>query len=199
MPSVEERIDELEKRIQELTRVRLPRWWTPEFVSEEPPTDDDVLQWDDTAKKWRPTAASGAMKTQSSGYFTIPAMPSVGTTVTKSGTADTWGSWTAMIASTSAAIYIVGIRIRDTAANAYVALDIGTGAGGAEASIGYTVMSGEDTGTDSGVRGQTVMLPHAIPVATATRIACRTAGSRAAADNIVVTLICVNQADLVSL
>ena len=178
----------------------LPRYLRREFVSDEKPANDEVLQWDDTAKKWRPEAMSGAMKTSGAGYFTIPAMPAAGTACAKDAAANTWGSWVELIASTSAALYIYGVCVRNvTNTNNYVAVDIGTGAGGAESSIGYASLPGTDPGADSGLQGFTYLFPAHIPVATSTRIACRTAGSSTAADAIQVTLLCINQSNLVAL
>ena len=139
-----------------------------------------------TGLKW--ASASSMLKTQNTGYFFIPAGPSVGTTVT-SGGANTYGSWTEMIASTSAALYIVGVTVRYTNGT-YVQVKFGTGAGGAETAIG------EARFIQTSNVGQLAAeyFPLLIPVATSTRIACQTASS-AATEGVSVTLICVAQAD----
>lgn len=56
MPSVEERLEALEGLVQDISKERLPRYLTRAFVSEEPPAANQVYQWNDTNKKWRPVA-----------------------------------------------------------------------------------------------------------------------------------------------
>ena len=142
------------------------------------------------------------MKTSGGGYFLIPTGPSSGTTVADSATANTYGSWVEMSASAPADLYIVGVRLgyaNVTAAVLYTQVDIGVGAAAAEASVGEIIFAGSDTGADSGTTVPTYTLPYPIPVASGARIACRTADNVASAHNYTVTLICINQADLVSI
>jgi len=142
------------------------------------------------------------LKTASGGYFTIPAQPSSGTGVASDAAGNTYGLWTQMIAATAADIYIVGVRVNIAAATTganSVALDIGVGAAASEVSIGEVPSPSMDPGTDSGTQGATTMLPYPIPVASGVRISCRTSQAEAASRTHVITLICINQADLVSI
>lgn len=133
-------------------------------------------------------------KTASGGYFLIPAGPAAGTTVAKAASAATYGDWVEMEDSTAAALFIVGVVIEDLQnANTYVQLDIGVGAAASEVSVSE-VKTGEH---QSSGNADPIMLPYPIPVAASARIACRTAGSTAGADTIAVSLLCINQADLV--
>lgn len=146
------------------------------------------------------TLPGGAMKTASGGYFLIPAGPSVGTSLTSDGNADTYGPWTEMIASTSAAIYIVGVAIRNIDLNnaTYIVLDIGTGAALSESSVGEWPFHWTRDAS-AAAAGHSVTLPYAIPVATSTRITCRVADAEAATNTHSVNLICINQADITAI
>lgn len=137
-----------------------------------------------------PASPSGMLKTASGGFFLIPTGPSAGTVVASSATNNTYGSWVEMIASTSAAIYIVGIIVglAPVTSITYVQLDIGTGAGGSETSIGEAKLNDD---------AKFYTLPFPIPVAASTRIACRTANDGSTTVNWPVALLCINQADLV--
>lgn len=140
------------------------------------------------------------LKAASGGYFLIPTGPSVGTTVQSSASANTYGSWVEMSASAPADLFIVGVRLANFGGvTSYITLDIGTGAGGAESSVGEIPFGGMDPGTDSGLQGFTVMFPFPMPVASGTRIAARVADNVASAINASVTLICINQADVVDI
>jgi|GEM_PF-2878174 len=145
-----------------------------------------------------PTASSSGLKTAGGGYFLIPTGPAVGTAVASSATNNTYGSWVQMIASTGAAIYIVGVMINPPSGVAltYVQLDIGIGAAGAEVSVGEHYVGGPPTSA-AGWRPVSVYLPFPIPVPASTRIACRTANDGASSRSHLVTLMCINQADLV--
>ena len=133
-------------------------------------------------------------KTASGGYFLIPAGPAAGTNVPKPASAATYGDWVEMEDSTAAALFIVGVNIEDVQnANAYLQVDIGVGAAASESSVSE-VKRGE---LQSSGHNLPIMLPFPIPVAAGARIACRTAGSTAGADTIAVSLLCINQADLV--
>ena len=139
-------------------------------------------------------------KTASGGYFLIPAGPANSTSVSSSASADTYGSYVEMIASTAAAIYIVGVIINSTAtftfAQNYCQIMIGTGAA-PETAVGEWKIGSESTGA-SGKRTPTIF-PFPIPVATSTRIACKTADADATARAWLITLVCINQADLVDM
>lgn len=141
------------------------------------------------------TTVGGSMKVTGGGYYLIPAGPSVGTTVTSSASADTYGSWTEMRAASGNALYIVGVSLSVTTSAAYTQLDIGTGAAASETSVSETKFrSDENNDVD-----QTIYFPYPIAVAASTRIACRTADEDAIARNSTVTLIVVDQADVTTL
>ena len=139
-------------------------------------------------------------KTASGGYFLIPAGPANSTTVASSASANTYGSYVEMIASTAAAIYIVGVLIHSVAtltfALNYCQIQIGTGAA-PETSVGEWKHGTEATGAVATLLP--TVFPFPIPVATSTRIACQVADGDATARNWEVTLICINQADLVDM
>lgn len=136
-------------------------------------------------------------KTASGGYFLIPAGPSAGITVTKHANADTYGSWAEMEDSTAAALFIVGVLVEDIGVSSftYIQLDIGVGAAASEVSVGE-VKRGEAAASG---HNHPVMLPYPIPVAASARIACRMAANTAVTGSVVVSLLCINQADLVAL
>lgn len=134
-------------------------------------------------------------KTSGGGYFLIPAGPAAGTVVTKSATAHTYGAWVQMEASAAAALFIVGVLIEDVsgAGNTYIQVDIGVGAAASESSVGE-IKRGE-IGTAGA--NHPLMFPCPIPVASGARIACRVAGSTATEDTVPISLLCINQADIV--
>lgn len=139
-----------------------------------------------------------ALKTQAPGYFQIPTGPAVGTTAT-SGAANTFGAWAQMIASTAAALYIVGVAARIVSnAVTYVTIDIGVGAAASEVSQGMVhVKLQTDTSGDNDNWGH-VILPFPIPVASGVRIACRS-GDSVGGLGCVIALTCIAQANLVAL
>lgn len=142
--------------------------------------------------------AGSMKKTAGGGYFLIPAGPSIGTSVSSAASLDTYGSWTEATASTSAALYIVGVLpyIRTTLAHTYVQIDIGTGEAASESSIGEVLGYSDET-FDHG--NSPIMLPFPIPVPAATRIAIRTAEDYSLAVTYKISLMCVDQSDLVDL
>lgn len=134
-------------------------------------------------------------KTASGGYFLIPAGPAEGTTVTTGGTAHTYGSWTEMVASAGADLFIVAVTLQPgSAPESYYQVDIGVGASSFEASIGE-VKLGWGTGSLSTTPAY-IPLPFPIPVASGARISCRSA-SKTTSNALKVTLVCINQTDLV--
>lgn len=150
---------------------------------------------------------SAGLKTAATGnYFLIPAGPAVGTTVTTSISGNTYGGWIEMVAATSAAVYVVGALVSVSAIYydpTYMQLDIGTGAAAAEVSIGeYKAEGNRNTRQDIRAPAQfTFMFP--IPVPIGTRISCRTASDvtdvYAIGMQCMVTLVCINQADVVAI
>ena len=147
----------------------------------------------------RRASVTGSKRTTGGGYFIIPAGPAPSTAVAQSVSANTYGSWVEMIASTSAALFIVGVQFEpaDAAAPTYYQVDIGTGAGAAETSVGEVKFGSKISG--AGYTQDMTILPYPIPVAISTRIACRTASSNASADPHRVALLCINQSDLVNM
>ncbi len=130
-------------------------------------------------------------KTASGGYFRIPTGPSRGTAVSSSTTANAYGSWTEMIASTGAAIFIVGLHVGvGNPGPRYAAIDIATGAASSETSIGEWMMPEES------YKGFSIDFPFPIPVATATRIAVRVADDESTVHPWDISLLCINQSDL---
>ena len=153
------------------------------------------------APSW--ATASGAMKTSGAGYFMIPAGPAVGTTLTSSASANTYGSYVQMIASTSAALYIVGVTI-DRPSNDVlidiIQMMIGTGPA-TETPVGewkwaYKI---DTSGASVPPMFASFIFPFPIPVATGTRIALKVADDVASALTYNATLICIDQSNLVAL
>ena len=143
----------------------------------------------------------GGLKTSGGGYYLIPAGPSIGTAVTSSASADTYGSWTQMRAASGNALYIVGLDVKpaDNSSLDYIQIDIGTGGAGSETSVGEakTIARLHTNGSQWGT--YKIELPYPIPVAASTRIACRTADDVASALGHVITLHVIDQADVVSI
>ena len=135
------------------------------------------------------------MKTSGGGYYTLPAMPSAGITVTSSASANTYGSWVEFRSASGNALYIVGISVfpHSNISN-YLAIDIGTGAAASETSISEIPLLGSD---ETPFNYQA--LPFPIPVASSTRIAVRVADEGAFARASVLVLHVIDQADLVSI
>ena len=151
---------------------------------------------DDASNNWTNVAgAAGMLKTSGTGFFTIPTGPSVGTGVT-SGAANTYGSYTQLIPSTSAALYVVGICIRNASSVQYAQIMLGTGGAGSETAVGeWKLFPTDATAT---AWGDVITLPFPIPVATATRIAAKTADNSGGSTHSV-TLLCINQSGLVAI
>lgn len=134
-------------------------------------------------------------KTASGGYFLIPAGPAESTAVTTGGTAHTYGSWTEMVASAGADLFIVAVTLQPGASpESYYQVDIGVGASSSEVSVGEVKM-GWGVGSLT-VTPAYIPLPFPIPVASGARISCRSA-SKTTNNALKVTLVCINQADLV--
>ena len=141
------------------------------------------LEWADSLPYYE-TAASG-------NYFMIPAGPSRGTSVASSTSADTYGSWVEVEASTAAAIWIVGVNLEASGAPAYVQIEIGTGA--TPTSVGEVKASGT---TNTNGTSNYVPLLFPIPVPTTTSIDIRTADNEAIANGHWLSLFCINQSDV---
>lgn len=134
----------------------------------------------------------GGLKTANDGYFCVPTGPADGTTV-NSGGAGTYGSWTELLASAGADLYIVGFVIDGpNASPGYCQVDIGTGAAASETSVGEWKVGTGNGNTNTAQMWN--LFPYAIPVASGTRIAARVADG--GTHNWEIALICINQADL---
>ncbi len=138
----------------------------------------------------RTSMGSNGLKTSGGGYFLIPAGPGGGTVVASAASADTYGTWVEMTASTAAALYIVGLVVDVTGTVTEQQIDIGTGATPTSISeVRFALSASLET---NGV----AYFPVLIPVPVSTRIACRTADDSASALNHAISLICVNQSDV---
>lgn len=136
-------------------------------------------------------------KTASGGYFLIPAGPSVGTNVVGPASANTYGNWVELVASAPADLFILGLGFAwANQSNNYYQIDIGVGASGSESSVGELRVGSIPGSTSS---HPPVILPFPIPVASGSRIALRIAYSGTLATTVPITLLCINQADLVAL
>lgn len=148
------------------------------------------------------SAIGGGLKTSGGGYYLIPAGPSIGTVVTSSASADTYGSWTQMRAASGNALYIVGVEVRAAPNDSitYTQVDLGTGGAGAETSVSEVKVIAHRAISSTRTYGAfKVELPYPIPVAASTRIAVRTADNVASALNHEITLHVIDQADVVSI
>ena len=141
----------------------------------------------------------GAMKVSGSGYLVYPSA-AAGIDPANSGSAWTSGSYSEVVASTAQANYIVGMAFTVQATNAGVIegeIDIATGGAGAETVVS-TYPWAVDMVDSSGF-GFNVTFPHAIAIATTTRIAVRQRSSSTTIEAHNVKLIYVKQSELVAL
>ena len=136
-----------------------------------------------------------SVKTAGVGHFLIPTAPAAGTSCT-SGAANAFSaSYVQLIASTSAALYITGIYVEEAAVSAatYIVVQLATGGAGSETVVGQYIVS-PSTGSTVTRTYRSIFPP--IPVANATRIACKTADSVGAAAKLI-TLECIAQSNVV--
>jgi hypothetical protein len=139
-----------------------------------------------------------ALKTASTGAFLIPTAPAVGATVT-GGAANTFTTNAVqLIASTGAAIYITGIylNLSSTSKPTYVVVRLSTGAADGSIVGEYVVPYAYTAGATGTVMAGYVALNPWIPVATSTRIGCKTADSVGSLGHTVI-LQCINQSNVV--
>lgn len=130
----------------------------------------------------------GAFKSANAGSFVIPTQPAAFVTVTSGVGAFTYGSYIQMIASTAAPIFITHVVLNPPSGQ-YIALKIGTGPA-TETDVGEYIFA-----SDGSAKPDRIELDPWIAVATATRIAAKTAdeaGSKAHK----IALECVNQANV---
>jgi len=140
------------------------------------------------------------IKSSNNGPFTLPAAPSAGTATAQSASAHTYGSYVQITASTTEADFITGVCVSasSTQKPTYVNVNIGTGAGGSETTVGQIQVSGWGTSGVTGfVFGACRQIWPAIPVATSTRLATKTASDVASAVSWSISLQMEKQADWV--
>ncbi len=141
-------------------------------------------------------------KTANPGHFTIPAMPAAGVGVT-SGAANTLTTtYVALTATTPSALYITGVVMQCAIASTtgiptYCAVQIAAGTTGAEAIIDQqNIPISYDAAITATRVGAFVPIAPPVPVATATRIAAKTADS-VGAEPWLIQLTCIAQASVV--
>jgi hypothetical protein len=147
-------------------------------------------------------SSGGGLKTSGVGYDTLPAMPAAPTSVTP-GTSNGWGSWVQFRAAAGNAIYVVGafISTRFSVAPTTLiglAVQIGIGGAGAESAIG-TIDVPPNPGGSVNTSGQVVFFPFPIPVAASTRVAARASYSTTTAPTVGITLMVLEQSNLVAI
>lgn len=158
---------------------------------------DDKLYFYDGASDIDITGGGGGLKTSGGGYYLIPAGPAVGTNVVGPASAGTYGNWTQMLASAAADLFITGLSFEyPNQNNNYYQWDIGVGGAGSETSVGEVKIGSIPSSSNP---HPPVILPFPIPVASGSRIAVRVAYSGTIATTVPVSLLCINQADLVSI
>jgi hypothetical protein len=136
-----------------------------------------------------------SVKTAGVGHFAIPTAPAAGTSCT-SGAANVFTTtYVQLIASTAAALYITGIFVEAAAAlgGTYDVVQLATGGAGSETIVGQYLVN-LSTGTTTATGYRPIFPP--IPVANATRIACKTADSVGAKATLI-TLECIAQSNVV--
>lgn len=141
-------------------------------------------------------------KTASTGVFTIPTSPAVGTTVAQSGSANTYtAAYVQLSAAAPAAIFITGLYVNCTTGTnipTYMSLQLATGAAASEVIVGqYSCPLHVSTGAAGTVVSMYRPIYPWIAVANGIRIAAKTASSIASALSWTVTLECINQANVV--
>lgn len=141
-------------------------------------------------------------KTASTGVFTIPTSPVVGTTVAQSGSANTYtAAYVQLSAAVPAAIFITGLYVNCTTGTnipTYMSLQLATGAAASEVVVGqYSCPLHVSTGAAGTVVSMYRPIYPWIAVANGIRVAAKTASSIASALSWTVTLECINQANVV--
>jgi hypothetical protein len=138
------------------------------------------------------------IRSGSTGQFCLPLAAGAGVaatalTVTSSTTTWTYGSWTTLIASTAAALYIQQVIAQGSTGGFDGQLQIGVGGIGSEAVVATLPILGLGTSA----MGAVIDLKDAIPVAAGQRIALRSLTNAASPNNyILAKALCVNQPDI---
>jgi hypothetical protein len=133
----------------------------------------------------------------STGQFPLPLALGSGVaagalTVTASTTTWTYGSWTTLISSTAAALYVQQAVLQSSTGGFEGQLQIGVGTIGSEVVVGTIPLQ-----ATSNVVTLPIDLFPWIPVAVSQRIALRALTNATSPNNVIVAkLMCVNQADV---
>lgn len=146
------------------------------------------------------TPALAVLTSAAPGHFTIPTAPSAGTAVAQSASANTYGSYVALTASTPSTIYVVGIRVQATTVQVptYLSVAIGTGGAGSETLVSTVDVAIPFTaGAASTQIGAYQPIWPPISVGNATRVAVKTASSAASAISWNVALTVIAQSGVV--
>lgn len=145
------------------------------------------------------------LKLANAGFYTIPSLAAP-VLVAKGSAAHAYGNWVQMISSVVADGYIYGFCIEtgSTPLTGYLQFQFGVGASGSEVGVGEW-RSGQPQLIDSAATyaapnlNPLIVFPQPIPVASASRIAARIAGTNTGANNYGISLIMVDKANLVSM
>lgn len=142
------------------------------------------------------------LKTAGVGHFMIPIGPAPGTAVAQNATANTFtAAYVQLIASTAAALFITGVYVEVIAGTnlpTYVGVLLATGAAASETIVDQmNVPLGPTSGVAATQWAVYKPIFPPVPVATATRIAAKTASSVASAISYLVTLECIAQSNVV--
>lgn len=130
-----------------------------------------------------------------SGYQVYPSA-AAGVSPSNAGVAWANGTWSQVVASTAANIFIVGVSFGAEASSFEAEIDIGVGAAGAEVSK-VTIPHTQRAVSSAGFTvSQVVMLPDPIAVASGTRIAARVRSSSTSNEPELIKVIYVNQSDM---
>lgn len=153
----------------------------------------EQIQWLVSNVLTASTVNKGA-KTAGTGFFLAPSL-SAPITLTPSASSWTYGAWAQVVASTGAAIYVVGVLPSGLGSTGGInhQIEIGTGAAASETAV-----------SDLGFSSQTIVgvypfvpLPAWVPVPTTTRIAARIANDAASAGaTLTIRLLCINQSNV---
>lgn len=144
--------------------------------------------------------AGNGRKVSGSGYLVYPAA-AAGIDPANAGSAWANGAWSEVVSSTAQANFIVGLTFTFDASSGTIEADIaiGTGAAASETEVSAISVALMNVGGVTTESTGVIMFPHAIPVATATRIAVRVRSSNTTLEPNNIRLIYVKQSELVSI
>lgn len=141
-------------------------------------------------------------KTAGAGHFNIPAAPAAGVAVAQAASANTYSTSFVAVGTTAAAVYVTGVLVAvpaTTAVPTYINVQLATGSVSGATAVGQYVMPVGPVVAQASLTAYTVYRPiiPPIPVATTIQICAKTATSVASAIGHLVTLECINQANVV--